>query len=121
MAILAASAAGVGYGTAYMLTGRMEAPLIAHFTDIPRSTARLGVAGKILDAATARRCLDEGADYVLIGRGAILHDDFPRRVMADPAFRTRALPVSRDELRAAGVGSAFIDYVAAGWKNFVAD
>lgn len=30
--ILAAAAAGAGYGTAYMLTGRMEAPLIAHFT-----------------------------------------------------------------------------------------
>jgi len=30
--ILAASAAGAGYGTAYLLTWRMEAPLIAHFT-----------------------------------------------------------------------------------------
>lgn len=29
--ILAAAAAGAGYGTAYKLTGRMEAPLIAHF------------------------------------------------------------------------------------------
>ena len=29
--ILAAAAAGAGYGTAYMLTGRMEAPLVAHF------------------------------------------------------------------------------------------
>lgn len=30
--ILAAAAAGVGYGIAYRLTGRIEAPVIAHFT-----------------------------------------------------------------------------------------
>lgn len=30
--VVAAMAAGVGYGIAYMLTGRIEAPVLAHFT-----------------------------------------------------------------------------------------
>ncbi|MET0248217.1 MAG: NADH:flavin oxidoreductase [Sphingobium sp.] len=96
-----------------------DKPLIAHFMDLPRGRTRLGVAGKILDARTARRCLDEGADYVLIGRGAILHHDFPRLALADPDFAVTARPVTRDYLRNEGLGEAFIDYVAAGWKDFV--
>lgn len=95
--------------------------LIDHFTDLARGGTRLGVAGKILGAGTAQDCLDHGMDYVLIGRGAILHHDFPRRAAADPAFRAMPLPVSRAHLRSEGLGEAFIDYVANGWKGFVSD
>ncbi|HWS73614.1 MAG TPA: NADH:flavin oxidoreductase [Quisquiliibacterium sp.] len=95
--------------------------LIDLFTDIERGGTPLGVAGKIMDAATAQKCLDHGADFVLIGRGAILHHDFPKRALADAAFRCVERPVTREYLRAEGLGQAFVDYLATGWKGFVAD
>jgi len=95
-------------------------PLIEHFAGLPRHGTRLGVAGKIMDAATAQRCLDHGADFVLLGRGAILHRDFPARAIADPAFRSVERPVPQAWLREQVVGPAFMDYLKT-WKGFVAD
>jgi len=93
-------------------------PLINLFTALPRGTTRLGVAGKIMDGAKVQACLDAGADFVLVGRGAILHHDFAKRVIADPAFAATSIPVTRDHLRAEGLGEAFVDYMAS-WKGFV--
>jgi 2,4-dienoyl-CoA reductase-like NADH-dependent reductase (Old Yellow Enzyme family) len=96
-------------------------PLIAHFAALRRGATRLGVAGKIMDAATARRCLEAGVDFVLIGRGAMLHHDFARRALADPNFTSIARPVSRAYLQAEGLGPPFLQYVSSTWPNFVAD
>jgi 2,4-dienoyl-CoA reductase-like NADH-dependent reductase (Old Yellow Enzyme family) len=96
-------------------------PLIDLFTELERGGTPLGVAGKIMDAATARKCLEHGADFVLIGRGAILHHDFPKRSLADPDFRSVERPVTREYLRNEGLGPAFVDYMATGWKGFVAN
>lgn len=96
-------------------------PLIAHFTDLPRGRTRLGVAGKIMGAATAQACLQAGADFVLIGRGAILHHDFARRALADGQFQSVPRPVTRAHLQAEGVGPAFIHYLKTEWRDFVAD
>ena len=63
------------------------------------------------------RCVDCGVDAVAIGRGAILHHDFPRRCM-DPTFQCRSLPVSVETLRGEGLSMAFIDYMRR-WENFV--
>ncbi len=93
-------------------------PLIAHFAALPRGATRLGVAGKIMDAAKVQACIDAGADFVLIGRGAILHHDFAQRVMADPVFACTPTPVTRAHLRAEGLGPAFVEYMAS-WKGFV--
>lgn len=93
-------------------------PLIKLFTVLPRGNTRLGVAGKIMDAAKVQACLDAGADFVLVGRGAILHHDFAQRVIADPAFAAVATPVTRAHLQAEGLGPAFVDYMAS-WKGFV--
>jgi 2,4-dienoyl-CoA reductase-like NADH-dependent reductase (Old Yellow Enzyme family) len=98
-----------------------DKPLIEHFSGLDRGRTRLGVAGKIMDAATAQRCLDHGADFVLIGRGAMLHHDFAREALADPAFVCIARPVTRAHLRAEGLGPAFLQYVASTWTNFVLD
>lgn len=95
-------------------------PLISYFANLPRGDCRLGVAGNIMSAARAQQCLDAGADYVLIGRGAILHHDFPRRAIADPRFEATPRPVSRDYLRGEGVGEAFIAYVKGNWPDFIA-
>jgi len=96
-------------------------PLIEHFTGLERGRTRLGVAGKIMDAVTAQHCIDKGADFVLIGRGAMLHHDFASRALADPGFRTIERPVSRAYLQAQGMGPPFIEYVATTWQHFVSD
>ncbi len=94
--------------------------LMSYFTDLERGQVRLGVAGKIATAGDAQRCLDEGADYVSLGRAAILHHDFPRRVRTDPGFEPTSLPVTREYLRHEGLGEAFVDYMTR-WKGFVSD
>lgn len=96
-------------------------PLIDLFTSLERGGTPLGVAGKIMDTATVRKCLEHGADFVLIGRGAILHHDFARRSIAEEGFRSVERPVTREYLRNEGLGPAFVDYMATGWKGFVAD
>ncbi|KRB51070.1 MAG: NADH:flavin oxidoreductase [Pseudomonadota bacterium] len=92
--------------------------LMSYFTELDRGNVRLGVAGKIMSAQTARQCLENGADYVLIGRAAILHHDYPQKVAADPDFTPIALPVTREHLQAEGLGPAFVDYMNT-WKGFV--
>lgn len=98
-----------------------DRPLIDHFAALPRGNTRLGVAGKIMDAATAQRCLEHGADFVLIGRGAMLHHDFARKALADGGFKSIERPVTRHFLANEGLGPVFIDYVANTWKHFVKD
>lgn len=95
-----------------------DAALIAYFAALPRGNTRLGVAGKIMDAAKVQACLDAGADFVLIGRGAILHHDFAARCIADANFASAATPISRAHLVAEGLGEAFVNYMA-GWPGFV--
>ena len=92
--------------------------LMSVFTELDRGGVRLGAAGKIRTAAEVRACLDAGLDFVLIGRAAILHHDFPKKVEADPGFEPIALPVSREHLRAEGLGPAFLNYLAT-WSGFV--
>ncbi len=94
--------------------------LLSCFTELERGAVRLGVAGKITSGPDAQRCLDLGADFVTIGRAAILRHDFPRRVQADPGFQSPALPVTAEHLRNEGLGPAFVDYMRS-WKGFVAD
>jgi len=93
-------------------------PLIDWFVDLPRGETRLGVAGKLMSADDVRRALDHGADFALLGRAAILHHDFPKKVAADPAFSSIALPVTRAHLVAEGLGPTFVTYMSS-WKGFV--
>ena len=93
--------------------------LLSYFTELERGQVRLGVAGKIMSGPEAQRCLDLGADYVTIGRAAVLRHDFPRRVQADPGYQSPPLPVTAEYLRNEGLGPAFLDYMRS-WKGFVA-
>ena len=95
-------------------------PLLGLFTGIARGSTRLGAAGKIYSGLDVRRTLDEGVDLVLLGRAAIANHDFPARMLDNPSFAMRALPISPDDLRSEGLGEAFIDYMR-GWKGFVSD
>ncbi len=92
--------------------------LMSYFTELRRNHVRLGVAGKITTPAQARQLLEYGADFVLIGRAAILHHDFPN-LSRNAAFTPVALPVSREHLVNEGLGPAFVDYMAT-WPGFVA-
>lgn len=92
--------------------------LMSYFTDLPRGEVRLGVAGKIMSAADARALLDAGADFVLLGRAAILHHDWPEKARANPDFRPVSLPVPRAHLEAEGLGPAFVNYMST-WAGFV--
>jgi 2,4-dienoyl-CoA reductase-like NADH-dependent reductase (Old Yellow Enzyme family) len=92
--------------------------LLSYFTELDRFGVRLGTAGKIYTAKDAKRCLQAGVDFVVLGRAAILHHDFPEQALANPDFKPVSLPVTREYLRSQGLGEAFVDYMA-GWKGFV--
>lgn len=99
--------------------GFKDRSLMGWFTDLKRGNTKLGVAGKIMTGADARACMDAGCDYVLLGRAAILHHDYPKQYEANPDFVPAALPVTRQHLRDEGLGPTFVEYMN-GWKGFVA-
>jgi 2,4-dienoyl-CoA reductase-like NADH-dependent reductase (Old Yellow Enzyme family) len=94
--------------------------LLSHFTELDRKGVRLGVAGKLRTPADLQRAMDQGVDWVMLGRAAILHHDFPNRLRADPHFMPVNLPVSPGHLRAEWLGEGFIEYMKS-WKDFVQD
>lgn len=94
--------------------------LMSYFTDLPRGETRLGCAGKVMTPADARACLAGGMDFVLLGRAAILHHDWPKRLAADPNFTPIQTPVTADHLRAERLGPSFVKYMQT-WKGFVAE
>lgn len=93
--------------------------LIDHFVDLPRGSTRLGVAGKVLSTADAQWCLDRGADFVSVGRAAIVQHDFAARALAEGSFAARPMPVSVDVLRQESVGPAFIEYLIENFPDVV--
>ncbi len=64
--------------------------------------------------------LDAGADIAIIGRTAIFHHDYPRRVAADSTWEPMRPPIPVDVLRAEGLSDRFIGYMR-NWENFVAE
>jgi 2,4-dienoyl-CoA reductase-like NADH-dependent reductase (Old Yellow Enzyme family) len=94
--------------------------LMSWFTDLPRGRTRLGCAGKVMTGADARECLARGMDFVLLGRAAILHHDWPRRAAADPAFTPIQTPVTEAYLASERLSPAFVQYMR-NWKGFVAE
>lgn len=94
--------------------------LLSWFGDLDRKGVRIGPAGKLRTPADVERALDGGADFVLLGRAAILHHDFPNLMKADAGFTPATLPVTEQHLRNEGLGEAFLGYMR-GWKGFVAD
>jgi hypothetical protein len=57
-------------------------------------------------------------DFVLLGRAAILHHDWPQKLAADPGFTPIRTPVTAEHLRAEGLGPAMVKYMQS-WKGFV--
>lgn len=94
--------------------------LMSYFTELPRGNTRLGVAGKIRTPQEAEEALAGGVDWIMLGRAAILHHDFPHRYERNPVFAPVTNPVSREHLSQEGLSAAFVDYMAS-WPGFVAE
>jgi 2,4-dienoyl-CoA reductase-like NADH-dependent reductase (Old Yellow Enzyme family) len=92
-------------------------PLLDAFTSLPRGPAKVGVAGKLTEASTVQACLEHKADFVLVGRGAILHHDFPMRAR-DAAFASIERPVTAAYLTTQGVSPPFAKYLEC-FRGFV--
>lgn len=86
--------------------------LIEHFVELERGNTRLGVAGNIRTPQDATRAMEEGVDWVMIGRGAILHHDFPLLYEDNPEFTPSEIPVTEDYLANEGLSKKFIDYMS---------
>jgi 2,4-dienoyl-CoA reductase-like NADH-dependent reductase (Old Yellow Enzyme family) len=96
------------------------ASLLSYFTSLDRGRVALGAAGKLTTGAGVARAMAEGLDFVVIGRAAILHHDFPKQVAANPDFKPVPNPVTPEYLASEGLGPAFVEYMRA-WKGFVTD
>ncbi|MFK7936172.1 MAG: NADH:flavin oxidoreductase [Saprospiraceae bacterium] len=94
--------------------------LLEHFTELDYKNVKLTVAGNIRNGEAVQKMLATKVDFVTVGRAAILHHDFPVKVMEDANFEPISLPVSRAHLRKEGLSEKFVDYMA-NWKGFVAD
>ncbi|MCO8273836.1 hypothetical protein M1L60_24880 [Actinoplanes sp. TRM 88003] len=62
--------------------------------------------------------IDEGCDFVLIGRAGILRRNFPERVRADPAYESPKLPVTAQFLRSGGLSERLINHLRR-WPYFL--
>ncbi len=92
--------------------------LLSYFTELERGDVALGIAGKLRNPDEVNRAMAADIDFIMLGRAAILHHDFPLQMQADKNFTPVRNPVSADYLRAEGLGEAFITYMS-GWKGFV--
>ena len=92
--------------------------LLSYFTELKRGNVALGIAGKLRNPEEVNQAMAADIDFVMLGRAAILHHDFPRQMKTDPNFTPIKNPVSADHLRKEGLGEAFITYMS-GWKGFV--
>jgi len=101
-----------------MEEGMQGKSLISYFTDLKRGNVRLGVAGKIRTPAEADAALAEGVDWIMLGRAAILHHDFPLQMKNNLDFVPAELPISREHLRKEGLSEKFVAYMAT-WAGFV--
>jgi 2,4-dienoyl-CoA reductase-like NADH-dependent reductase (Old Yellow Enzyme family) len=95
-------------------------PLVDWFVALDRGAVALGAAGKLVSGDACARAMATGLDYAVVGRGAILHHDFPERVRADADFKPVPLPVSVEYLHREGLADTFVGYMR-NWKGFVAD
>jgi 2,4-dienoyl-CoA reductase-like NADH-dependent reductase (Old Yellow Enzyme family) len=95
--------------------------LMSYFTELERGAVRLGVAGKIMTPTQAAEVIAAGADYVLLGRAAILHHDFPDQTRRDAAFEPASLPADPRRLAAEGVSPTFLAYLRRSFPGFIGE
>ena len=89
--------------------------LTNHFLNIDRRHVRIGVCGKVIGSESAQEALNLGADFVLIGRSAVVHHNMPVLMQKDSAFLRRLPAVDEQLMQNEGVSPKFITYLH---KNF---
>ena len=94
--------------------------LLQYFAELDRGNTRLGVAGNIRTPQDAELAMAGGVDWVMLGKAAILHHDFPLRFQQDPTFAPESLPVTSEYLKTEGVSEKFIAYLKS-WTQIVVD
>jgi len=95
--------------------------LMSYFTELERHNTRIGVAGNIRTPQQAEATLAAGADWIMLGRAAMLQHDFPNRYKANPSFKPVEMPVTRQYLKDEGLSEKFQEYVFGRWPEFFAD
>ena len=70
----------------------------------------LMAVGNVLTRESAQFALDEGADFVALGRAAIAMPDWPRR-STSKSFEPVRFPLTPQELNALGVTEPFVSYL----------
>lgn len=81
----------------------------------------VGVAGKLHTPDDVRRAIDDGADFVLLGRVAIAHHDYPNRLRADADWRPASFPLPEEHYLAEGVSPTFIAYLRRSFGRLITD
>lgn len=94
--------------------------LLSHFTSLNLKYSLLTVAGDIMSAQDVNFLLQEGVDFVTIGKAGILHHDFPQKCISNSNFKVVATPVSPEYLMKEGLSEIFVNYMRR-WKGFVTE
>lgn len=85
--------------------------LIEHFMEIDSGDMAMGASGTLRNGEDCLNALKAGADFVLIGRAAIVQHDFPTKLEENPAFAEASMPVNAAHLSKEGVGEPFLEYL----------
>ena len=94
--------------------------LLSYFLELERHDVRLGIAGKIRTPEEAEQALATGVDWIMLGRAAIIHHDFPNQYQQNFAFTPHDLPVTVAHLEQEGLSEKFVTYMG-NWPGFVAE
>jgi len=73
--------------------------LLQHFTELNRKKVLLTVAGNIRTGEDVDKIISSDVDFVTIGRAAILHHDFPNKVLENQEFIPIDTPSPKEHLR----------------------
>ena len=92
--------------------------LLQHFTELNRKEVLLTVAGNIRTGEDVDKIISSDVDFVTIGRAAILHHDFPNKVLENQEFIPIDTPSPKEHLRKEGLSEKFIEYLKV-FKGFV--
>jgi len=92
--------------------------LLQHFTELNRKEVLLTVAGNIRTGEDVDKIISSGVDFATIGRAAILHHDFPNKVLENKGFIPIDTPSPKEHLRKEGLSEKFIEYLKV-FKGFV--
>ena len=93
--------------------------LLSYFSELDRGDIRLGAAGKVYSPDDIQYCFEQGLDFALLGRAAILHHNYPQLLRENANFIPLRTPVSREHLSAEGLSEPFQEYIASMWPDFI--